>query len=174
MFRGNPSRTFYGTGPVVASSSESSLALSRSADVFRILCWEKRLQAMVRQWMDGATGRLSARGRHNGSDFRRLRSAGALRQRFHMVSPPRNPFPTGDIIKGSVTIDPDGFPTSYTLVRATTNIEFLRLIAATPWKCIVLMRTKCVAAFGTTIGIATGRSWTIASLSVARTRGSTS
>jgi hypothetical protein len=34
--------------------------------------------------------------------------------------PTRTPFPTGDIIKGSVTIDPDGFPLLYT-GRATTS-----------------------------------------------------
>jgi hypothetical protein len=106
-FRGNPTRTYYGKGPVPENPQvlwtfpESGGMCGESSG--KTWCgtgwtgqpsvWEKDGQTWVAfgaydkavHWLDGGTGeRLLA------------------------------DFPVGDIIKGSVTIDPDGYPLLYT------------------------------------------------------------
>jgi hypothetical protein len=106
-FRGNPTRTYYGKGPVPKNPQvlwtfpESGGMCGESSG--KTWCgtgwtgqpsvWEKDGQTWVAfgaydkavHWLDGGTGeRLLA------------------------------DFPVGDIIKGSVTIDPDGYPLLYT------------------------------------------------------------
>lgn len=110
MFRGNPKRTFYGTGPVpdtpevrwkypdgpmCSSSSEGGES--------RLWCgmgWTG--QPVVWERDDGVTELIF----------------GAYDRAVHFVDAEtgedlRSPFPTGDIIKGSVTLDPDQFPLLY-------------------------------------------------------------
>ncbi len=112
MFRGNPSRTFYGTGPVVANVPK---ILWRYPD--RPMCSESCVgKNDCKQWCgSGWTGQPVVYQRPDGITEVIF---GAYDRQVHFVNastgqPTRNPFPTGDIIKGSVTIDPDGFPLLY-------------------------------------------------------------
>jgi outer membrane protein assembly factor BamB len=110
MFRGNPTRTFYGTGPVGARPSvawsypESAMCATSSVGgesaVWCGMGWTG--QPVVYQRQDGITELIF----------------GAYDRAVHFVDATtgvdlRPSFPTGDIIKGSVTLDPDGFPLLY-------------------------------------------------------------
>ncbi|MBN8540885.1 MAG: hypothetical protein J0L82_10905 [Deltaproteobacteria bacterium] len=112
MFRGNPSRTFYGTGPVMPAVPK---VLWRYPD--RPMCSESCVgKNDCKQWCgSGWTGQPVVYQRADGITEVIF---GAYDRQVHFVNasngqPTRNPFPTGDIIKGSVTIDPDGFPLLY-------------------------------------------------------------
>ena len=68
---------------------------------------------MVRHGLDGPAGRVRER------DGRTLIAFGAYDPAVHLIDAADGadvlpPFVTGDLIKGSVTIDPDGFPLLYT------------------------------------------------------------
>jgi len=110
MFRGNPSRTWYGTGPIPSIPetkwkypSEKMCSTSTSLGKTSIWCgtgWTG--QPVVSENKDGEVEVIF----------------GAYDGKVHFVdgksgSPTRNPFVTNDIIKGSVTLDPDGYPLLY-------------------------------------------------------------
>ena len=111
MFRGNPTRTFYGTGPLPEHPSvvwsypgEGTMCGSSSvAGVSSLWCgsgWTG--QPVVWERPDGVTEVIF----------------GAYDKAVHFVDAEtgldlRPPFVTGDIIKGSVTLDPDGYPLLY-------------------------------------------------------------
>ena len=110
MFRGNPTRTFYGSGPVPDSPTvawrypdEQMCSPSSEGGVSRIWCgmgWTG--QPAVWERPDGVTELIF----------------GAYDSAVHFVDAEtgqdlRPEFPTGDIIKGSVSLDPDGFPLLY-------------------------------------------------------------
>lgn len=110
MFRGNPTRTFYGTGPVASPPSvlwrypDSAMCASSSeGGVSRVWCgmgWTG--QPVVYERPDGVTELIF----------------GAYDRAVHFVDGDtgealRPRFVTGDIIKGSVTLDPDGYPLIY-------------------------------------------------------------
>lgn len=110
MFRGNPTRTFYGTGPVPFSPSEawrypgtamcSSSSSGGESTVWCGMGWTG--QPVVYEREDGVTELIF----------------GAYDRAVHFVDAEtgrdlRPPFVTGDIIKGSVTLDPDGYPLLY-------------------------------------------------------------
>ncbi len=113
-FRGNPTRTFHGrnapTDPVVAWTHEIGCATSPVGGVAKVWCGS------------GWTGQPSV--------FRPPDAAGAdpdswwlafggYDRNVTFLDPETGeevygPYPTGDIIKGSITIDPDGYPLLYT------------------------------------------------------------
>ncbi|NND04400.1 MAG: PQQ-binding-like beta-propeller repeat protein [Acidimicrobiia bacterium] len=110
MFRGNPTRTFYGTGPIPKSPEvlwrfpdEPMCSVSRLAGEDKVWCgsgWTG--QPVVWERPDGVTEVI----------------VGAYDQRVHFLDAAtgertRPDFFVGDIIKGSVVLDPDGYPLLY-------------------------------------------------------------
>jgi outer membrane protein assembly factor BamB len=110
MFRGNPTRTFHGIGPVPDSPTVSwrypdaqMCSPSSEGGESRIWCgmgWTG--QPVVWERPDGVTELIF----------------GAYDSAVHFVDATtgedlRPEFQTGDIIKGSVTLDPDGYPLLY-------------------------------------------------------------
>ncbi len=121
-FRGNPNRRFYGVGPV-----PSAPAVAWSYPKGGGLCRRSEAKGETKVWCGaGWTGQPTVHIRNgrtwlifNGYD-------GAV----HFVDADTGddilePFKTGDIIKGTVTIDPDGFPLVYTGSRD----NFFRVLA---------------------------------------------
>lgn len=110
MFRGNPTRTFYGTGPIADSPVEAwqypdspmcaTSSVGGERTVWCGLGWTG--QPVVYERADGTTELIF----------------GAYDRSVHFLDAEsgtdvRSPFVTGDIIKGSVTLDPDGYPLLY-------------------------------------------------------------
>lgn len=112
MFRGNPTRSFYGTGPLPASEPE---VLWKYPDA--PMCGSSVVGGESSVWCGtGWTGQPAVWERPDGVTEVVF---GAYDKSVHFVDaatgqPTRQPFLTGDIIKGSVTVDPDGFPLLYT------------------------------------------------------------
>lgn len=122
MFRGNPTRTYYGTGPI----SDSPALLWTYPET--TMCSESVNLGETAIWCGmGWTGQPAIWERPDGVTEMIF---GAYDRNIHFVDAEtgqdlRPRFPTGDIIKGSVTIDPDGFPLLYTGSRDNK----LRIIA---------------------------------------------
>lgn len=110
MFRGNPTRTFYGSGPVPNQPEEAwrypgspmcaTSSVGGESTVWCGMGWTG--QPVLHERDDGVTELIF----------------GAYDRSVHFVDSEtgldsRQPFPTGDIIKGSVTLDPDGYPLLY-------------------------------------------------------------
>jgi outer membrane protein assembly factor BamB len=110
MFRGNPTRTFYGTGPLETHPVE----LWRYPEA--PMCRSSTSEGETKVWCGlGWTGQPVVWERPDGVVEVIF---GAYDGAVHFVDAEtgadlRPPFPTGDIIKGSVTLDPDGFPLLY-------------------------------------------------------------
>ena len=110
MFRGNPTRNFYGTGPI----SESPSQLWRYPESG--MCGTSTNLGETKVWCGmGWTGQPAVHTREDGVTELIF---GAYDGAVHFVDAEtgadlRPIFPTGDLIKGSVTIDPDGFPLLY-------------------------------------------------------------
>lgn len=123
MFRGNPTRSFYGTGPLPDAAPE---VLWRYPD--SPMCGSSVVGGVSSVWCGtGWTGQPSVWERPDGVTEVVF---GAYDRAVHFVDAEtglstREPFVTGDIIKGSVTIDPDGYPLLYTGSRDNK----LRIIA---------------------------------------------
>jgi putative pyrroloquinoline-quinone-binding quinoprotein len=109
-FRGNPTRSYYGTGPMPAAPGvlwqyPGSTMCSLSED-----------RGETTEWCGtGWTGQPAVFEREG----RTWVVFGAYDRAVHFVDAATGEdilpkFPTGDIIKGSVTVDPDGFPIVYT------------------------------------------------------------
>jgi outer membrane protein assembly factor BamB len=109
-FRGNPTRTYYGQGPI--PTAPRALWQYPGAS----MCSLSDDGEGVTNWCGtGWTGQPAVFER----DGRTWVVFGAYDRAVHFVDAATGqdiipPFPTGDIIKGSVTIDPDGFPIVYT------------------------------------------------------------
>ena len=109
-FRGNLTRTFYGKGPIPQNPSKKW-----SYPQNRNMCGSTTLDNADEQWCGtGWTGQPAV------FVYREQTWVvfGALDGAVHFVDaatglPILNPYPTEDIIKGSVTIDPDGYPLAY-------------------------------------------------------------
>jgi PQQ-like domain len=118
-FRGNPTRTYYGKGPVPRNPH---IAWTRE-----IGCSNSSVGGQAKTWCgSGWTGQPSV-WEHDG---RTWVAFGAYDRAVHFLDAVTGvdllpPFPTNDIIKGSVTIDPDGYPLLYTGSRD----NFYRVIA---------------------------------------------
>lgn len=122
MFRGNPTRTYYGTGPI--SDSPSQLWSYPGTG----MCSQSTNLGQTTTWCGmGWTGQPAVWERPDGVTELIF---GAYDRSIHFVDAAtgqslRPEFPTGDIIKGSVTIDPDGYPLLYSGSRDNK----LRIIA---------------------------------------------
>lgn len=109
-FRGNPTRTYYGEGPV----PRHPVKLWSFPDA--AMCSASSEGGEARTWCGtGWTGQPAVWER----DGRTWVAFGAYDRAVHVLDGDTGErllpdFPTGDIIKGSVTIDPDGFPLLYT------------------------------------------------------------
>lgn len=120
-FRGNPTRTYFGSGPVprdpeVAFRFPTEPMCSESSDLGETKTWCGM----------GWTGQPAVFER----DGRTWAVFGAYDRNVHFIDADSGErilpdFPTGDLIKGSVTIDPDGFPLVYTGSRD----NFLRILS---------------------------------------------
>jgi outer membrane protein assembly factor BamB len=112
MFRGNPSRTFYGSGPLPTDAPGQQWTYPDSP-----MCGRSVVGGESRLWCGtGWTGQPVVWERQDGITEVVF---GAYDKAVHFVDaetglPTRQPFQTGDIIKGSVTLDPDGYPLLYT------------------------------------------------------------
>ncbi len=111
MFRGNPTRTWYGTGPLSDTGLEQ---MWRYPD--RPMCSSSSVGGESKVWCgSGWTGQPVVWERPDGITEVIV---GTYDRAVHFVDAAtgadlRPPFPTGDIIKGSVTLDPDGYPIIY-------------------------------------------------------------
>lgn len=110
MFRGNISRSYYGEG-----------SITQTPEIFwrypkKPLCSESTVGNRTHVWCgNGWTGQPVVWDKENGN---KEIIFGAFDKNVHFVDADtgqdtRDPFPTGDIIKGSVALDPDGFPLLY-------------------------------------------------------------
>jgi WD40 repeat protein len=122
-FRGNETRTYYGEGPV----PEDAAILWRYPPSGG-LCSESTDAAGTRTWCGtGWTGQPNVVDPADGPAQVRF---GAYDRAVHVVHGRTGrdlyePFVTGDLIKGTVTSDPDGYPLLYTGSRD----NFLRVLA---------------------------------------------
>jgi outer membrane protein assembly factor BamB len=121
MFRGNATRSWFGSGPV----PRAPRILWRYPS--RPMCSISVVGRSRREWCGtGWTGQPSVVRRAGGLEV----IFGAYDRRIHFLDAatgrPRRPsFLTGDIIKGSVTLDPDGFP----LVYSGSRDNFFHIVA---------------------------------------------
>jgi hypothetical protein len=115
-FRGNPTRSFHGSGPVPSDPvvafrypGEGGLCgESTNLGVTKIWCgmgWTGQPAVAEREGADGSTRTWVVFGAYDGAVHFLDADTG------ERILPS---FPTGDLIKGSVTIDPDGYPLVYT------------------------------------------------------------
>jgi len=120
-FRGNPTRTYYGKGPV----PEAPVVLNRFPD--EAMCSESVEGGQTVRWCGtGWTGQPAVVERKG----RTWVIFGAYDGAVHFLDAATGrrllpDFPTGDIIKGSVTVDPDGYP----LVYVGSRDDNLRVLA---------------------------------------------
>ncbi len=114
-FRGNPTRSFYGTGPV---PTDAIVDYRFPAD--GAMCGESTNLGTTKVWCGmGWTGQPTIFERADaGGAVRTWAVFGAYDGKVHFMDADTGErilpdFPTGDLIKGTVTIDPDGFPLVY-------------------------------------------------------------
>lgn len=110
MFRGNTSRTYYGEGFI---NTEPKILWKYPE---KPMCSESTVGNNTHLWCgSGWTGQPVVWEKENGKTEIIF---GAFDKNVHFVDgetgiDTRSPFPTGDIIKGSASLDPDGFPLLY-------------------------------------------------------------
>ncbi len=110
-FRGNPTRTYYGRGEVPTAPKVRWFYPEEGG-----MCASSAVGGQSKVWCgSGWTGQPAVFER----DGRTWVVFGAYDKAVHFMDGDTGeeilpPFPTGDIIKGSVTIDPDGYPLVYT------------------------------------------------------------
>ncbi|MGH8923656.1 MAG: PQQ-binding-like beta-propeller repeat protein [Acidimicrobiia bacterium] len=111
MFRGNPTRTFYGSGPLPRTPQVLWSYPEEGA-----MCGFSSVAGVSRQWCGtGWTGQPVVWDRPDGTTEVIF---GAYDKAVHFLDAAtgaelRPSFDAGDIIKGSVTLDPDGYPLLY-------------------------------------------------------------
>lgn len=121
-FRGSPTRSWYGRGPVPLMPE----VLWRFPENGK-LCSLSTTGGRTSNWCGiGWTGQPAVWER--GDDT--LLAVGAYDRGIHLLdassgSPVVDPFMTGDIVKGSLTVDPDGFP----LIYSGSRDGHLRILA---------------------------------------------
>ena len=114
MFRGNPTRTFFGSGPVSETEPAASWRFPADQDP---MCGQSPVGKDPKVWCgSGWTGQPVVWERPDGTTEVIF---GAYDKQIHFLDAAtgertRPDFDMGDIIKGSVTLDPDGFPLLYT------------------------------------------------------------
>ena len=111
MFRGNPTRSYYGEGPLPTAPE-----VLWSYPDEGLMCGSSSVGGVSSQWCgSGWTGQPVVWERPDGKTEVIF---GAYDKAVHFLDADtgeelRPSFVTGDIIKGSVTLDPDGFPLLY-------------------------------------------------------------
>lgn len=116
-FRGNPTRSFYGAGDVPKTEPDVSFRFPSEGG----MCGESTNLGETKTWCGmGWTGQptIFEREAEDGT-VRTWAVFGAYDGAVHFIDADTGErilpdFPTGDLIKGTVTIDPDGFPLVYT------------------------------------------------------------
>lgn len=114
-FRGNPTRTYHGRGPVPSDpvvafrhpEGGGMCGESTNLDETKIWCgmgWTGQPAVVEREAADGSTHTWLVFGAYDGAVHFLDADTG------EQVLPA---FPTGDLVKGSVTVDPDGYPLVY-------------------------------------------------------------
>ncbi|GAA3243173.1 hypothetical protein GCM10010532_085230 [Dactylosporangium siamense] len=122
-FRGNPTRTYYGQGPVPRSMPVHKWQFPKTGG----LCRMSEDKGKTTQWCgNGWTGQPAVFEK----DGRTWVVFGAYDGAIHFLDAATGDrilpdFPTGDIIKGTVTMDPDGFP----LLYSGSRDNYYRVIA---------------------------------------------
>lgn len=122
-FRGNATRTYYGEGPV-PQDPEVLWRYPRSGG----MCSESSDEEGTRTWCGtGWTGQPNVVETEDGQVQVRF---GAYDRAVHILDGETGeelyePFPTGDLIKGTVTSDPDGYP----LLYSGSRDNYLRILA---------------------------------------------
>ncbi len=122
-FRGNPTRSYYGTGPMPRTTPQVLWGYPGNGP----MCGESSEYGDVRTWCGtGWTGQPAVFEREG----RTWVVFGAYDWKVHFVDAATGqdiipPFETGDLAKGNVTIDPDGYP----LVYVGSRDNYLRIIA---------------------------------------------
>ena len=114
MFRGNPERNLYGMG-IMPENLEIEWRYPKEP-----MCAKSSAYHKTKKWCGaGWTGQTLVRNYidKNGENSQEI-IFGAYDKAFHFVDSStgkdtRKPLKTGDIIKGSATLDPDGFPLLY-------------------------------------------------------------
>jgi outer membrane protein assembly factor BamB len=109
-FRGNPTGTFYGTGPLPSAPEVKWVYPDTPA------CGQSTDLGVTSTWCgNGWTGQPVVWERPDGITELMI---GAYDYRFHFIDAAtgtrtRSPFRTGDLVKGSPSLDPDGYPLVY-------------------------------------------------------------
>ena len=122
MFRGNATRTFYGMGPVPRDPH-----ILWRIPSGRPMCAISYVARQPLQWCgSGWTGQPAVVERPDGIEV----IVGTYDRNVHFLDGAtgrdrRPPFPTNDIIKGSVAVDPDGYP----LVYSGSRDNYFHIIA---------------------------------------------
>jgi outer membrane protein assembly factor BamB len=122
-FRGDPNRRFYGLGPVPRSVPEIVWSYPKQGS----MCRASTAKGETKTWCGaGWTGQPTIHER----DGRTWLIFNAYDGAVHFVDADTGkdilpPFPTGDIIKGTVTVDPDGYP----IVYSGSRDNYFRVIA---------------------------------------------
>ena len=123
-FRGNPTRTYYGAGPVTQTTPTEKWTYPKNGQ----MCGTSIDEHGAMQWCgSGWTGQPSVFEREGKTWV----VFGAYDYGVHFLNAANGneilpTFKTGDIIKGSVTVDPDGFPLVYTGSR-DNNLRVLSI-----------------------------------------------
>jgi outer membrane protein assembly factor BamB len=123
-FRGNPTRTFYGTGPAVRTEPTELWAFPKDMD----MCGTTSVnRGEVETWCgNGWTGQPAVIERRG----RTWVITGGYDHHIHFVDAATGEriipdFVTNDLVKGSLTVDPDGYP----LVYSGSRDGFFRIIS---------------------------------------------
>ena len=122
-FRGNPTRSYYGSGPAPRTTPQVLWQYPGGSR----MCGESSEYGDVRTWCGtGWTGQPAVFEREG----RTWVVFGAYDWKIHFVDAATGldiipPFATGDLAKGTVTVDPDGYPLIYTGSRD----NYLRVIS---------------------------------------------
>ncbi len=128
-FRGNPTRTFYGAGPVTDSTPSEKWSYPKNGQ----MCGQSIDEHGEMTWCGSGWTGEPAVFEHEGKTWVVF---GAYDYGVHFVNAANGrdiipPFKTGDIIKGSVTIDPDGYPLVYTGSR-DNNLRIISFQGSQP------------------------------------------
>lgn len=110
-FRGNPTRSFYGQGPVPSAPSVQW--------TFEIGCSNSNVGGQPKNWCGSGWTGQPAVFRPPGDDQAWWLAFGGYDRNVNFLDPATGEvvypaYATNDIIKGTITIDPDGFPLMYT------------------------------------------------------------
>jgi outer membrane protein assembly factor BamB len=110
-FRGNPTRTFYGTGPAVRANPTELWSFPKVGR----MCGNTAVYGVVKEWCgNGWTGQPNVIERNG----RTWVITGGYDHHIHFIDAATGDriipdFVTGDLVKGTLNLDPDGYPLVY-------------------------------------------------------------